>query len=684
MSEAFSFAEQRPAKQVEFLDRSSDCFSAMELKCRTKIRELWTDNEINPADAKLFSRTLIRACNLIISDTLETALSLTHQPDDKFFFFSPGYPTLFGEQFARLEGTSEGPWPENPQNRAQEFHLKQGSGNMCAEAGDATAGFVALTAFMTELYEKELDGRRVFGLTRWFSELFEKCDKTSVEPFLGLEIVRPLSRETATSSRSHNQQSIAPKEADEKEFKPSKLLRLVLTEDSPISMLRQFEQGLRSALTALYDCRDSDAIPPFPIVRAGGATIHDSGLDEAFAWLFWSIFYPIGQSDIERLQEFGQRCSKARPRLAKALSELCQFFLEELPSLGIKQIQLTHYYALVTQPGIPLKKSHGMFEAKSAIATINLYTQFELPRTFLLMLRRSVTAVYELIQDIEIVVTTATQTKKTTLDDISHEVKQVANALLGAWSIEPDEILDRSLAAYFERLGYEHAPESVTICPEPRLISAAAKVMQLWTGSRDPVSFFAEAPKSLVETMRGIWGVVLDSASGILSRKFRFDDADDHRQYAERQKLLDKIFSFDAIFVVQADSKIPLPQRGGDRSINERWSTVIQVLFAKFKDVIRHAHPEKDKTIRVSVDQDDLVIEIDNHCRTDQLDDIDSEPILELYAALEEVSLFTSTRHGTKLLNNLQQDSGGFFEMSAAVIVDGHYVSAVTFHWGEV
>lgn len=274
------------------------------------------------------------------------------------------------------------------------------------------------------------------------------------------------------------------------------------------------------------------------------------------------------------------------------------------------------------------------------------------------------------------------QEKDSTLEDISHEVKQVANALLGCWSIEPDESLKSNLKGFFQRLGYTTIPEAITICPEPRLIGAAAKVMQLWTGSRDPLSFFDQPPNNVKDTLEGVWRVVVDSASGILSRKFRFDDPNDHESYTKLQLRLDTAFSFSNIFSIESDGTLAPPSENDDAVRKQKWVMAIKVLLAKFKDIVRHAHPEKPRTVQITVLKGDLLVVIANHDRPNQIDEFKDASIRELYGALKDVRLFDSSGHGSEMLKRLERESGGFVKTQTITDAIGQYKFEGRFCWG--
>lgn len=265
--------------------------------------------------------------------------------------------------------------------------------------------------------------------------------------------------------------------------------------------------------------------------------------------------------------------------------------------------------------------------------------------------------------------------------DISHEVNHIAMALRGKWTVTPDSELLPPLAEYFGRLGYQQLPEEVIICPEPRIITTASKVIHLWTGSRDPVAFFLQEPDTLTEVMQGIWKVVIDSALGLLTVKKRFDVAASYNQYKAFEKLLDSLFTFDKVFTMTecASSLIPLPRNSNDIQTRTRWLMTIKLLLAKFKDIVRHADPTMNNRVIVSSADGMLSVRIENYDRA-----IISEPHLkQLYEALGEVGLFKSTSHGRTILERLERESKGFIHTwePREKSPTGQYSFEVTFNW---
>ena len=400
--------------RLRFLEESGDAFAEMELKCRNEIQTLLKTSQETALDPKGFSRQLIKECNSAIKSTIK-AVSTNYcalikddscsQSDsgDGQFFFSPGYSTLFGDQATRLEGDIG----SDDTDLAREYHLRQGLGSMDGDDQHGMTGFCPFTCFMSELYEKNLGDRRVYGLTRWFSEFFATHPtETAKNSFLGLEILG---------------------DADTRQNEPAdtakpRLLRLQPTQTSPGTFLDEFADELSSKVAEFFVTEKSRAALTFPLVKQGETMVDDVELREAFAWLFWSIFNPFGrtQNDFSALETLIEKCRKKRKvELAQSLNAIMQFFR----ALSRQQISFSHYYVLVTQPGIPLEKHHGMFRAKSAVATINFYTQYSVPRSLLVILRRSVTAVYEFIRDIEIAVSMERLGRAEASHDFSYTVR---------------------------------------------------------------------------------------------------------------------------------------------------------------------------------------------------------------------------------------------------------------------
>ena len=59
----------------------------------------------------------------------------------------------------------------------------------------------------------------------------------------------------------------------------------------------------------------------------------------------------------------------------------------------------------------------------------------------------------------------------------------------------------------------------------------------------------------------------------------------------------------------------------------------IKVLLAKFKDIVRHAHPEKPRTVPDHGVKGDLLVVIANHDQPNQIDEFKDASIRELYGA---------------------------------------------------
>lgn len=211
-------------------------------------------------------------------------------------------------------------------------------------------------------------------------------------------------------------------------------------------------------------------------------------------------------------------------------------------------------------------------------------------------------------------------------DDFSHEVKQLAGALSSTWLLDPSDKLKRIAVEEFNLRGITVGP-SFKIIPIPELLTNAGLVIKLWARLRDPLEMFTDGnPKCLKEVITRCWVIARNSMKAVVCKKARMDLPSSYAEAIQILAAVDAAFPTEIVNVTSAESCFPVPLPGEyqrDRHLSDKtkheldkwWLGLMRVLAAKFKDVLRHADPDRENSISVNLDGSCLAISIMNWTR---------------------------------------------------------------------
>lgn len=275
-----------------------------------------------------------------------------------------------------------------------------------------------------------------------------------------------------------------------------------------------------------------------------------------------------------------------------------------------------------------------------------------------------------------------------TLNDISHEVKHVAQSLEAGWMTHPDSLLLSAIGQFYNRKGLELSPNKTLICPFPHLIKAAGRLIQFWTGTRDPIALFDTKPQDIRAVFTGLWRVVTDAALALASSRYGLTKNADVEEILRYERVINETWNMESFISLTSDRSIPLPGQYRNptaEKINSRddrmWLIVFEILLSKFTDVLKHADPKKPIKVVISEKKRCLKVIIEDAPRplTDDCSDADSS---KFHRELAERMFFRSEHEGNRIVRGIAEDNNDFVTWSDPTTdLGGNYKHVIIFNW---
>jgi hypothetical protein len=247
-------------------------------------------------------------------------------------------------------------------------------------------------------------------------------------------------------------------------------------------------------------------------------------------------------------------------------------------------------------------------------------------------------------------------------NDFSHEVKQMAAALNSNWLLDPPDEVRHFTVKQFAKNGVV-IDESFKIIPIPELLVNAGYVIKLWSGLRDPLELFTENPKSLSDVIVQCWLIARNSMKAVVCKKGRVDLPSSYAEMIEILAAVDGAFPVQIVDVQITEGSHPPLMPGeypSDSELDNWWLGLMRILTAKFKDVVRHADPERENSVSVRLERSRLVIALENCARKA---DAQSPFLTRFFNILQQSRMVRSEGIGRRLVSDELQRLNGSYEL---------------------
>jgi hypothetical protein len=201
------------------------------------------------------------------------------------------------------------------------------------------------------------------------------------------------------------------------------------------------------------------------------------------------------------------------------------------------------------------------------------------------------------------------------VDYLSHEIKQVANALSPKWLVRPDRAVEKVIEALPNRPSW--AEFDWRVVPFPELLVNAGRMIRLWCQLDRPGDFFGNFGQHFPQTIRELvlvcWQSVKGSIKPLLGRVYDLSTAPEEIEVLSMLlDKVDKLWADDSeLFCVQVTEELG-PPTWDDPQRYAPWMKFFRLFATCFANCVRYAHPRKPITIIITRSSNHLAIRIEN------------------------------------------------------------------------
>ena len=278
-------------------------------------------------------------------------------------------------------------------------------------------------------------------------------------------------------------------------------------------------------------------------------------------------------------------------------------------------------------------------------------------------------------------------------ETISHEIKHIVKSLKGEkWWLPPSEPIRALLDRFYSENNISLHASDARICPFPDIFKSMARVLELWSGTRDPVLIFDEnhLPSCLAEVVRQIWRVVKDAIFSLAVFNDSITTSAGSLSLRSHQEALRKYWEIDDHLILSTmDESVPLPGRRYSRyekdalnDVNDKtnWIVAIKILLLKFTDVFKHSDP-RDLQIILSESAGCFGITITAKRRPKRPGDYEDQNLVGLTEALSRRAFLETEGEGQRIVRRLRDEYPEFLLVSEPENRPTSFRQTIAFRW---
>jgi hypothetical protein len=488
-----------------------DCISAIQEDINNKGNKVSLTKE----DFGKLSVKINRLVGWGLKDVLDYIWNHEHKNDWRKsgrFYFAPGYCQykLYGygseptaERRDMSEVVSSGETPAKAIQRISENKKYEEYGFGYDWATQKEFYGFRLNIWMRHFYEKQINDIELHGFTKWF-ELYKQAlkeDKSESKPISVKDDSAKIENPLVAICIHVSSDSL-------RATKKNGVLKIpVSRKDKPEGLLKRINEALECESTWANNTKPRQRLaifaykskPPLEYKKEPVADIKYTEAKKHMNTIFGLICYSIFNSDAisknASYEEVIEECKsyvtsgELSHRLHKTVETIKLLRTERKKNVWYEaDMDSNYYYA------IPLDDSLDVitYNVRGNMGTANLYSMYEIPSTFLFLIKTWLSEIYSQVRLCEALLDVNDESLLSIINAFNHEVGKLGVFIARRYIKPVSDLLEvevnddmYSSAGIAGKLSCSGEVSRWSICPVPDMLAALISLFQTWGGSKD-------------------------------------------------------------------------------------------------------------------------------------------------------------------------------------------------------